>query len=89
MIATLNPSKPVVDKFVLANFGLRLPYYYQDDRTRMTKTIELYDQLCSKYDELLRTLLGKRICEKFDKIYSSTDITDTKKVDLVLWQVRT
>ena len=27
LVATLDPNKPVIDKFVLSNFNLRLPYH--------------------------------------------------------------
>ncbi len=86
LVATLNPNRPVVDKFVLKNFGLRLPYHYVTNRE--AKTIQVYDELCLKYQDLMGRPIASMICEKFVEMYPWANITDLKKVDLVLWQNR-
>jgi hypothetical protein len=86
LVATLDPNKPVVDKFVLDNFGLRLPYYSTDNRE--SKTIQVYSQLCRKYEGLMACPIAHIICANFAKMYPWANITDLKKVDFVLWQIR-
>jgi hypothetical protein len=86
LVATLDPAKPVIDKFVLEYFAMRLPRWRSTDREE--KTIELYRELCGKYRTLLHNPTGKLILELFDLRYPNSEVSELKKVDLVLWQVR-
>jgi hypothetical protein len=86
LVATLDPNKPVVDKFVLGNFSLRLPYHSTDNRE--SKTIQVYNQLCRKYEELMACPIARMIYAMFAQMYPWANITDLKKVDFVLWQIR-
>lgn len=86
LIATLNPEKPIIDKFVLTNFNLALPYHYESNRE--SKIIQVYDDLCRKYDDFMAHEIAKVICDKFRRKYPWAHITDIKRVDLVLWQIR-
>ena len=86
LVATLDPGKPVIDKFVLSNFGLRLPGW--GTAAREERVIEVYDSLCSQYDRLLADPIGVRILDMFDRQYPHSSVSPLKKVDLVLWQIR-
>jgi hypothetical protein len=86
LVATLNPRMPVIDKFVLGHFGFKLPRYGRPQR--IAQTIEVYDQLCSGYAELAVCPTGQMILNQFNTCYPQAQITDLKKIDLVLWQVR-
>lgn len=86
LIATLDPSTPVIDKFVLGKFSLKLPYSYKKDRESEINLI--YSQLSQKYEELMIQPISNIIREKFDRVYPWAKVTDLKKVDLVLWQIR-
>ena len=86
LVATRDPNKPVVDKFVLKNFGLRLPYHYAANRE--SRTIEVYEELCRRYAHLMGRSVARMICENFARMYPWAKITDLKKIDLVLWQTR-
>ena len=86
LVATLDPGRPVIDRFVLENFGLRLPYPYQADRER--RILEVYAELCARYEALLASEVGRLICERVESPYPGAGISDLKKVDLVLWQHR-
>lgn len=86
LVATLDPSKPVIDKFVLEYFELRLPRWGVQGRE--VKTIDLYNKLCVKYRDLMQNPSGKLISELFDVRYPDAEVSDLKKIDLVLWQIR-
>jgi hypothetical protein len=86
LVATLDPTKPVIDKFILHNFSLRLPYYKASSRE--SKTVDVYDKLCCEYEVLMSNPKGRMICDKFKHRYPWAKITDLKKIDLVLWQIR-
>ena|ERR1700687_1246547 len=86
LVATLDSSKPVIDKFVLKHFELRLPRWGLSDRE--VKTIDLYDDLCDKYIAFIQSSTGKMIRELFDSRYPRSEVSELKKIDLVLWQIR-
>lgn len=86
LVATLDPDRPVIDQFVLANFGMRLPPLYANNR--LAKIVALYDKLRAKYRELMAEPAAEIIRRKFVERYPWAQITDLKKVDLVLWQIR-
>jgi hypothetical protein len=85
-VATLDPSKPVIDRFVLEYFELRLPRRGLPDRER--KTIDLYYDLCDKYRVFIQSPTGKMIRDLFDSRHPCSEISELKKIDLVLWQIR-
>jgi hypothetical protein len=86
LVATLDPSKPVIDKFVLKNFALRLPRRGSPDREN--KTVDLYHDLCGKYSDFIQSQTGVMIRELFDRRHPGSGISELKKIDLVLWQIR-
>lgn len=86
LVASLEPTLPVVDRFVLDNFGLSLPYQYAANRERTI--VDLYAELQARYARLLASDQGRLIVSRFAEAYPNATITDLKKVDLVLWQHR-
>jgi hypothetical protein len=86
LVATLDPSMPVVDKFVLEYFDLPLPRWGLADRE--FKTIGLYRDLCDRYGTFIKSPTGKLIRELFDGRYPCSEVSELKKIDLVLWQIR-
>lgn len=87
LVATLNPDVPVIDRFVLANMDLRLPYPHEDNRER--KIIAVYNELVTRFSELMNTPSIKVLYSRFDQYYPhNINISNLKKVDLVLWQLR-
>ncbi len=86
LVATLDPSKPVVDSIVLGHFELRLPYRKLPDRH--AKVVALYRQLCTNYAQLIDSPTGVLLTELFDLRYPGNILTPLKKIDLVLWQIR-
>jgi len=86
MVATINPNLPVWDEFVLKNLNLKKPSYGAKDR--VNKTIELYKTIVDWYDDFLLTDDAKQMLDLFESKYPNTDITNIKKIDLILWQMR-
>ena len=86
LLATINPSMPVWDVYVLNNLGLKKPPY--TSKNRLKETIALYEKICDWYAEFLKTDDAKFIINNFDNTYGDVKITEMKKVDLVLWQMR-
>jgi len=86
LVATIQPNKPVIDKFVLSNLNLKLPYSYKEDR--IEKVIAIYHIIENSYVDFLKTENGRYLVEKFNSNFSNTNITEIKMLDLVLWQTR-
>jgi hypothetical protein len=85
IIATLDPSRPVLDSIVRGRFRLHLPYYYECDR--LAKTVSVYQNLEQFMSYALKT--EKWIVRAFDEAFPKhRNITPMKKLDFVLWQVR-
>jgi hypothetical protein len=86
LVATVDPSKPVIDKFVLEQFKLSLPY--PKAKERFTCVLDVYESLSDLYSRLLSSPTGSMILDCFDHRFGSTNLTALKKVDLVLWQLQ-
>lgn len=87
MVATLNPDKPIWDKFVLLNLGMVPPASYR--RTRIDETKKCYAAIEGWFQTFLSSAEGANWIKQFDQLVPShTKFTDTKKVDLILWQTR-
>jgi len=86
LVATIHPDKPVIDKFVLENADLKLPYSSAKDRE--SKISSVYSQLESKFKDFLNTENGKYLVKQFQTKFPDAKITEIKMADLVLWQTR-
>jgi hypothetical protein len=86
LIATVDPSKPVIDRIVLARMGYRLPYHYESESTRMQKVVDLHQQLVSRYEELIQDSRFDELKRRFTTVYQSYEFTDLKMLDLMIWE---
>lgn len=86
LIATVNPNLPVIDRFVVKNIGLKLPNY--NNSSRIDLLVNLYEQLTTQFEHYLLSPEGETLTSEFDKFYPNAAITNIKKLDLVLWQIR-
>jgi hypothetical protein len=86
LVATLDPSKPVIDAFVLRNVGLRLPTYAAADRAG--RIGEIYSEIISAFTTFLSGERGYYLVSAFSRTYPDARVTDVKMLDLVLWQTR-
>jgi hypothetical protein len=86
LVATLDPSKPVIDRIVLGHFDLRLPP--RTTAGRLAKIIKIHGDLSTAYADLLFSPTGRMILARFDQHFYGTNLTPLKKIDLVLWQIR-
>lgn len=86
LVATINPNLPIWDSMVLKNLNLTQPHYYS--KNRIQEIINLYDKIHQWYKTFVLTDEGKNIISVFDENYPNTHISDVKKIDFVLWQIR-
>ena len=84
LVATLDPSQPVIDAFVLQNLGLRLPAYGASNRAG--RICEVHRTLVAAFSGFLANEAGNYLVTEFRRAYPGTGITEVKMLDLVLWQ---
>jgi hypothetical protein len=86
LVATIDPHQPVIDAVVLKNVGLRLPPASAADR--LEGIVRMHAQLLSWYRQQLASTAGATLLATFRAQYPAAPVTDTKALDLVLWQIR-
>lgn len=86
LLATLNPSMPVIDSVVLKNLKMRLPSANETDR--VLKICKLHQTLTDCFSRFLQSDNGMYLVSQFKEKYPHVEITETKMLDLVLWQTR-
>jgi hypothetical protein len=87
LVATLNPRKPVWDVHILKNTGHTPPAYTAKNKIELAKAA--YFSIERWYQEFLRSDDGKVCIEVFDELVPDHEkITNLKKVDFILWQMR-
>jgi len=88
IVATAKPDFPVWDSEVLKRLGLKSPGYNLDKKTRLEKMVETYEIIVNWYSDFLDTEQASVMIEAFDEAIGTSNITDIKKIDLILWQTR-
>jgi hypothetical protein len=85
LLATLDPTRPVIDKIVLGHLGLKLPYY---GANRIGKATGVYQSLTDELVAYMNSRPGKHAVAAFRECYREAAVTDIKIIDLILWQTR-
>lgn len=86
MLATIDPSKPIWDQYVLKNLGLQLK---GQGKERLEKAVELYSKIESWYNSYLNSSEGKENIRVFDLMLPDYAlISNIKKIDCLLWAHR-
>lgn len=87
LIATHNANMPIWDVHVLSNIRLRAPSYTSPNKFDLAEIA--YDAIHKWYQEFECSSEGAVIIRMFDeRISEAKSITNTKKIDFVLWQAR-
>jgi hypothetical protein len=86
LLATIDPNMPVIDSMVLRNLNLRLPA--SSSTQRIARIQEIHTKLENCFKEFLATEMGRHLVGRFRAEYPTANITETKMLDLVLWQTR-
>ena len=89
LIATINPEMPVYDKWVRENLGLKEPYPAMPVKRRMLRFVTMYNELQPKVTGMIEDSKFEKLRTSFNQTFPQYEhFTDTKKLDLFLWQAR-
>ena len=87
MLATIDPTKPIWDQYVLQNLGLELNGKTQEEKVK--NAITLYRAIEKWYLDYLTTAEAHENIITFDLLLPKYKwISDVKKVDCLLWSKR-
>ena len=87
MLATIDAKKPIWDQYVLQNLGLELTGKTKEEK--LLKAIDLYRRIEQWYADYLGTAAARKNIEEFDQLLPEYSwISDTKKIDCLLWSKR-
>ena len=89
LVATIDADRPVWDRHVLANLGLKPPYSSMDTRRRLDRCSELYSKILKWMSTAIQQDSFAEWRRRFDGAFPQfKHVTDIKKLDLFLWQFR-
>ena len=87
MLATIDASNPVWDQYVLQNLGLKLSG--KAKKEKLQNAVGLYDQIVKWYVDYLKTDAARKNIAEFDRLLPDYAwVSDTKKIDCLLWSKR-
>lgn len=87
MLATIDVSKPIWDQCVLQNLGLELMGKTQEEK--LQNAVALYAQIVNWYADYLTTDEARKNIDEFDRLLPEYScISETKKIDCLLWSKR-
>ena len=87
LLASINTSRPIWDSFVLKNLGIKPKG--NTPRERIDNACQIYDQLTIWYEKTLNSNEAKKYISEFDKYLPSYSwISNTKKIDFIIWSTR-
>ena len=87
MLATINPDKPIWDRYVVQNLCRNMQGKTKEDQLKCA--VDLYDQMIRWYDEFLQTENGRNCLTEFNRTLPGyVWMSDVKKIDFYLWSIR-
>ena len=89
LVASLDPTQPVWDKYVLEYLRIKAPSYRLKQIVKVEEAKLVYGKIQNWYKEFLGSPKGESVVAIFDREVPehAAKITDLKKVDFVLWQI--
>jgi hypothetical protein len=89
LVATVRPELPVYDKHVRDNLSLAVPGPHESPESRVQKFVVAYADLEATVGRLAERDEFSILRQSFDEAFPEyAHFTDTKKLDLLLWQNR-
>ncbi len=89
LVATINANRPVWDRHVLDNMGLKPPHWSRNPSRRLRRCEKLYEGIRTSTSRTIRKSEFEEWRSQFDDEFPQfSHFTDIKKLDLLLWQSR-
>ena len=86
LVATIDPTKPILDSKVLAYLGLRIGG--SSPERRLSAAVQAYYHIAEWYKTYLMLPEAAENIKLFDSLLPGyTWVSDTKKIDFLLWSI--
>jgi hypothetical protein len=87
LLSTINTNMPIWDVYVLKNLGLKMKLGKPKDK--IEQATRLYQEIHETYMRLVNSAWGKSVIAKFNEVLPDARwISDIKKIDFFIWQMR-
>lgn len=87
MMATIDASKPIWDQYVLQNLGLELKGKTKEEK--LQNAVALYSRIEMWYADYFTTTEAQENIKEFNRLLPDYSwVSDTKKIDCLLWSKR-
>ncbi|HEY0109503.1 MAG TPA: hypothetical protein VGB67_07750, partial [Fibrella sp.] len=88
LLATLDPTMPVIDSVVLGILNTKIPG--PSTPNRLEKVALLHGEIGRCYKDFLKSKQGQSLISQFKATYPAESqlLTDIKMLDFILWQTR-
>ncbi len=87
LIAIIYPGQAVYDSRISKHLKLKIPKY--NDPERLEKFIQLYECLNKRMKNLIKHRLFATLKIQFNQAFGKYKLTDIRRLDLMLWALRT
>ena len=81
--ALKHPEYPILDKYLLDFFKMKMPY-----KKSISNLVELYIDYRARFTDFRDSPSGQSLIAMFNDVVSDPTITDTKKIDTMIWILR-
>ncbi len=89
LVATIREDAPVYDSQVLSNLGIPPLRQNGPAEVRLEEALRIYQDIEAFYSEGIRTDVAEQLRAEFNRLFPSYSVfSQTKKLDLMLWQMR-
>ena len=86
MIHTIDPTKPIIDQYILWKFGFNTAQSYKDN-PELAKMV--YEDICEQYETHMNDTAVIDVLTRFDKDFPAyKNIEKIKKLDFIFWSLR-
>lgn len=81
--ALKHPECPIIDKILLNFFKLKMPY-----KKTISDLVKLYNDYSARFTDFCDSPSGQSLITMFNGVLGESSLTDTKKIDTILWILR-
>ncbi len=83
LLHTINPEMAILDSIIISNLEIII-----SPNASVNSIISSYDNLNAELKAICDSIQGKKMINLFDSTFPNNSISDIKKIDFVLWQIR-
>lgn len=88
MLSSIDTGYPIWDKHLLEKLCLSQPRLYWKKEHRLTESIQIYIIIEERFEFMVNSLRGRKLINLFDEKFSFSGLTNIKKIEFILSNVK-